>query len=252
MVDKLDDRHIDDSTVEKEQNSRTLVDYYDMQKQATSSFDLDVTTYRDAIADLMIQQVGVKVSIDGTTEHIMLADLDRIYTNLQGNMKDVTYLFATTAKRGSRVDFPNGAIGMVWSIPDDDIVAKSSKMLIFNSNVQFFRRMSGYDEDVNSPTYGDAIENTLLDMKLSPCFVERIDGEIRAHDVGILQESILRMFTFQSEVKKDPEIKIGDVAMIDGAYYDVGDVDNFTSGITRIQLKNSRTAYDEWKVQTRS
>lgn len=247
MVDNNHNSTIEDSTLDKQTN--TLADYYDMQQKAVSSFDLPVDDYRHTVADLMINQVGVKVKIDGTMEHIMLSDLDRVYTNIQGNMKDVSYLYPSNARRGSRIDFPNGAVGLVWSIPDDDIVSKSSKALILNNHVGFFRTLSGYDEDPKSPTYGDSIDNMLLSVKDIDCFVERVDGEIRAHDVGILYDTVIRMYTFQSDVTKNPEIKVGDVAKVLGKYFDVNDVDNLTSGISKIQLANSRTSYDDWKVK---
>lgn len=247
MVDNNHNSTIEDSILSPE--TKTLADLYDMQKEAVSSFDLPIEDYRLEVADLMINKVGVKVKIDGSTEHIMLSDLDRVYTNIQGNMKDVSYLYPSNARRGSRIDFANGAVGLVWSIPDDDIVSKSSKALILNNRVSFYRTFSGYDEDPDSPTYGDSIDNMLLDVKQIDCFVERVDGEIRAHDVGILYDTVIRMYTFQSEVTKNPEIRVGDVAKVLGKYFDVNDVDNLTSGITKIQLANSRTSYDDWNIK---
>ena len=247
MPEKINDRKLVDSTVEKE--TRTLADFYDMQRRAVSSFDLPVNDYRDTVADIMINQVGVKVKIDGHTEHIMLSDLDKVYTNIQGNMKDVSYLYGSNVKRGSRIDFDSGAIGLVWSIPDDDIVSESSKALILNNQIEFFRISSGYDEDPDSPTYGDAQESVLLDLKTVDAFVERVDGQIRSHDVGILYDTVVRAYTFQKDVVAEPELRIGDVAKVLGKYFDVNDVDNLTSGITKVQLKNSRTVYDDWIIK---
>ncbi len=247
MPEKINDRKLVDSTVEKE--TRTLADFYDMQRRAVSSFDLPVNDYRDTVADIMINQVGVKVKIDGQTEHIMLSDLDKVYTNIQGNMKDVSYLYGSSVKRGSRIDFDSGAIGLVWSIPDDDIVSESSKALILNNQIEFFRISSGYDEDPDSPTYGDAQESVLLDLKTVDAFVERVDGQIRSHDVGILYDTVVRAYTFQKDVIADPELRVGDVAKVLGKYFDVNDVDNLTSGITKVQLKNSRTVYDDWIIK---
>ena len=250
MSDKLNDYSIPSSAMDLDgRATKTLADYYDAQNRAASAFEIPVDEYRDMLADLTINQIGIPVLVDGQREHIMLADLEKVITNIQGNMKSADFLHASKVKRGSRIDFDNGAVGLCWSIPDDDIVSLSSILIILNNRIEFFRIASGYDENPNSPTYGDSITNTLYTIQTVDAFVERIDGQIRAQDNGIFHDSVLRVFTFEKDVMSEPKLKLGDIAKINSKYYEVNDIDDFTSGVTRLQLAKTRTDYDGWTVE---
>ena len=236
------------STVGKEQLQRqtqTTADIFDAVYSAPSTFDLPLDEIKNYVNDLMINQIGTKVFVDNNPEFIITSDLKRVYTNIQSNMKEATFLHSTCAKRGSIIEFPNKSKAIVYDIPNDDIVMFSAKIVIFNSELNFYRPFEEYDEDTKSKTYGDMVKFMLLLDKKIPVFIERIDGQIRNDDVGILHDSVYRVIGSDSMINANVE----DVVTINGKYYEISDIDKLTSGICVLQLRTTRDNYDDYIVK---
>lgn len=231
-----------ESTIEESRRlTPTPVDDYDAAKNAISSFDLPIDDFTEMVNDLTINQLGTGVKVDGKREYILLSDLAKIYTNLQSNMKNCTFLHSTRAKRGSRIDFDKGASAVVYSIPNDDFVSYSAQIVIFNSVLEFYELPNEVDDDPRSPTYGDFVQNKKILKNKIDCFIEKANGDVRHQDVGILQDTVLRVIAIQDEV---PSVTVGDTVHFQGKYYEVNDYDDITSGIITIQLRNTRNNYD--------
>lgn len=231
-----------ESTIEESRRlTPTPVDDYDAAKNAISSFDLPIDDFTEMVNDLTINQLGTGVKVDGKQEYILLSDLAKIYTNLQSNMKNCTFLHSTRAKRGSRIDFDKGASAVVYSIPNDDFVSYSAQIVIFNSVLEFYELPNEVDDNPRSPTYGDFVQNKKILKNKIDCFIEKANGDVRHQDVGILQDTVLRVIAIQDEV---PSVTVGDTVHFQGKYYEVNDYDDITSGIITIQLRNTRNNYD--------
>lgn len=237
-----------ESTIEESRRlTPTPVDDYDAAKNAISSFDLPIEDFTEMVNDLTINQLGTGVKVDGKREYILLSDLRKIYTNLQSNMKNCTFLHSTRAQRGSRIDFDKGAVAVVYSIPNDDFVSYSAQIVIFNSVLNFYDLPKEVDDNPNSPTYGDFVQTKKILKNTISCFVEKANGDVRHQDVGILQDTVLRVIAIQDEV---PSITVGDIVKFSNKYYEVNDFDDITSGIITIQLRNTRNNYDHLETVT--
>lgn len=235
-----------DSTVGRSQiDSQTTADIFDAVYSAPSTFDLPLDDIKDYVNDLMINQIGTRVLVDGQPEFVITSDLKKIYSNIQNNMKEATFLHTTVAKRGSIIEFPNGSKAIVYNIPNDDIVINSARIVIFNNNIDFFRPRVEYDENPNSPTYGDVKEILFMIEQSVPVFIEKIGVDFRNQDVGLLHDTVYRVIGSQNQI----DTKVGDVVMVEGGYYEISDVDTLTSGVCTIQLRTTRDNYDKYVVK---
>lgn len=235
-----------DSTVGRSQiDSQTTADIFDAVYSAPSTFDLPLDDIKDYVNDLMINQIGTRVLVDGQPEFVITSDLKKIYSNIQSNMKEATFLHTTVAKRGSIIEFPNGSKAIVYNIPNDDIVINSARIVIFNNNIDFFRPRVEYDETPNSPTYGDVKEILFMIEQSVPVFIEKIGVDFRNQDVGLLHDTVYRVIGSQNQI----DTKVGDVVMVEGGYYEISDVDTLTSGVCTIQLRTTRDNYDKYVVK---
>lgn len=235
-----------DSTVGKNQKEmQTTADVFDAIYSAPSTFDLPLDDIQTYVNDLLINQIGTKVFVDGQPEFIITSDLKKIYSNIQSNMKDATFLHTSVAKRGSIVEFPNGSKAIVYSIPNDDIVINSARIVIFNNHIDFFRPRVEYDEDPHSPTYGDVTEILFMIEQSVPVFIEKIGVDFRNQDVGLLHDTVYRVIGAQSQVNS----KVGDVVMVEDKYYEISDIDTLTSGVCTIQLRTTRDNYDKYVIK---
>lgn len=235
-----------DSTVGiNSRETRTTADVFNATYKAPSSFDLPINDITTLVNDLFINQIGIKVLVDGEVEFIMTSDLKKRYSNLQNNMKDATFLHSTVAKRGSIVTFPNNTKAIVYDIPNDDIATYSGRIVIFNNNLDFFHPTVEYDENPKSKTYGDELHFMLVLNKSIPVFIEKIDGSLRNQDVGLLHDSIYRVIGSQELITANVE----DVVMINDKYYEISDVDKLTSGIAILQLRTTRDNYDKYIIK---
>lgn len=235
-----------ESTVGRNQrDSQTTADIFDAVYSAPSTFDLPLEDIKDYVNDLMINQIGTRVFIDGQPEFIITSDLKKIYSNIQSNMKEATFLHTTIAERGSIVEFPNGSQAIVYNIPNDDIVINSARIVIFNNHIDFFRPRVEYDEDPHSPTYGDVKEMLFMIEQSVPVFIEKIGVDFRNQDVGLLHDTVYRVVGSQKQI----QTRVGDVVRVEGSYYEVSDVDTLTKGVCNIQLRTTRDNYDKYVIK---
>jgi len=235
-----------DSTVGRSQtDSQTTADIFDAVYSAPSTFDLPLDDIKDYVNDLMINQIGTRVLVDGQPEFVITSDLKKIYSNIQSNMKEATFLHTTVAKRGSIIEFPNGSKAIVYNIPNDDIVINSARIVIFNNHIDLFRPRVEYDENPNSPTYGDVKEMLFMIEQSVPVFIEKIGVDFRNQDVGLLHDTVYRVIGSQNQI----DTKVGDVVTVEGGYYEISDVDTLTSGVCTIQLRTTRDNYDKYVVK---
>lgn len=235
-----------DSTVGRSQrDSQTTADIFDAVYSAPSTFDLPLDDIKEYVNDLLINQIGTRVFVDGQPEFIITSDLKKIYSNIQSNMKEATFLHTSVAERGSIVEFPNGSQAIVYNIPNDDIVINSARIVVFNNKIDFFRPRVEYDEDANSPTYGDVTEMLFMIEKSIPVFIEKIGADFRNQDVGLLHDTVYRVIGSQKQI----ETRVGDVVMVEGKYYEISDVDTLTKGVCTMQLRTTRDNYDKYVVK---
>lgn len=198
-------------------------------------FDLPTDEVKGYINDLM-EQIGDEVVIDYTqTTKVMIADLERVYDNLQQNMKRTVLRQDINIKRGSRLDFKDGRIGIVFTSPNDDIVSLSAQILVCNSKPEILSYGELYDNDPKSKTYGDTIDKGLVHKCFADGFIERIDAKENQYDVGILHDAVLRFITFQGT-----DVALEDILIYHNKNYRVIDIDDITDGILVIQLASVR------------
>lgn len=237
--------YIDSTVGRSQQQTQTTADIFDAVYSAPSAFDLPLEDIKDYVNDLMINQIGTRVLVDGQPEFVITSDLKKVYSNIQSNMKEVTFLHTTVAQRGSIVEFPNGSQAIVYSIPNDDIVINSARIVIFNNHIDFFRPRVEYDEDPHSPTYGDVKEMLFMIEQSIPVFIEKIGVDLRNQDVGLLHDTVCRVVGSQSQI----ETRVGDVVRVEGRYYEISDVDTLTTGVCNIQLRTTRDNYDKYVIK---
>ena len=237
--------YIDSTVGRSQQQNQTPADIFDAVYSAPSAFDLPLEDIKDYVNDLMINQIGTRVLVDGQPEFVITSDLKKVYSNIQSNMKEVTFLHTTVAQRGSIVEFPNGSQAIVYSIPNDDIVINSARIVIFNNHIDFFRPRVEYDEDPHSPTYGDVKEMLFMIEQSIPVFIEKIGVDFRNQDVGLLHDTVYRVVGSQSQI----ETRVGDVVRVEGRYYEISDIDTLTTGVCNIQLRTTRDNYDKYVIK---
>lgn len=239
------DNYIDSTVGRSQRESQTTADIFDAIYSAPSTFDLPLDDIKTYVNDLLINQIGTRVLVDGQPEFIITSDLKKIYSNIQSNMKEATFLHTSVAKRGSIVEFLNGTQAIVYNIPNDDIVILSARIIIFNNHIDFFRPRVEYDENPKSSTYGDVKEILFMREQSVPVFIEKIGVDFRNQDVGLLHDTVYRVIGSQSLI----DTKVGDVVMVEGRYYEISDVDTLTSGVCNIQLRTTRDNYDKYVIK---
>lgn len=239
------DNYIDSTVGRSQRESQTTADIFDAIYSAPSTFDLPLDDIKTYVNDLLINQIGTRVLVDGQPEFIITSDLKKIYSNIQSNMKEATFLHTSVAKRGSIVEFLNGTQAIVYNIPNDDIVILSARIVVFNNRIDFFRPRVEYDENPKSSTYGDVKEILFMREQSVPVFIEKIGVDFRNQDVGLLHDTVYRVIGSQSLI----DTKVGDVVMVEGRYYEISDVDTLTSGVCNIQLRTTRDNYDKYVIK---
>lgn len=239
------DNYIDSTVGRSQRESQTTADIFDAIYSAPSTFDLPLDDIKTYVNDLLINQIGTRVLVDGQPEFIITSDLKKIYSNIQSNMKEATFLHTSVAKRGSIVEFLNGTQAIVYNIPNDDIVILSARIVVFNNHIDFFRPRVEYDENPKSSTYGDVKEILFMREQSVPVFIEKIGVDFRNQDVGLLHDTVYRVIGSQSLI----DTKVGDVVMVEGRYYEISDVDTLTSGVCNIQLRTTRDNYDKYVIK---
>jgi hypothetical protein len=199
------------------------------------AFELPTDEVKGYISELM-GQIGEAVTIDGVDSLVMIADLERIYNNMQQSMKRTVFIYESVVSRGSRVVFTNsGDVAIVYSTPNDDIVNKSANILMCNCSLDILSNQEVYDTDPTSSTFGDIITSGEVSKGVIDGFIERLSAREKQYDVGLFHDAILRFVTFT-----DSDIELGDVTNFKGKKYRVIDVDDITDGIRTVQLENLR------------
>ena len=239
------DNYFDSTVGRSQRENQTTADIFDAIYSAPSTFDLPLDDIKTYVNDLLINQIGTKVLVDGQPEFVITSDLKKIYSNIQSNMKDATFLHTSVAKRGSIVEFPNGSQAIVYNIPNDDIVILSARIVVFNNHIDFFRPRVEYDEDPKSPTYGDVKEILFMIEQSVPVFIEKIGVDFRNQDVGLLHDTVYRVIGSQNQI----DTKVGDVVTVEGKYYEISDIDTLTTGVCTIQLRTTRDNYDKYVIK---
>lgn len=199
------------------------------------AFDLPINEVTGYVDDLMAQ-IGENVMIDGVSSKVMIADLERVYSNMHQNMKRTVFLLNTKVRRGSKVEFEDGKTAIVYTEPNNDIVSKSAEILLCNSQISFYKYGEVYDTDPTSPSYGDIVSKGLNLKGEYFGFIERLTAKEKQFDVGLLHDAILRFVTFRNS-----DIELDDIAIYKNKKYRVIDVDDITEGILVIQLANVRS-----------
>ena len=199
-----------------------------------SGFDLPIEEIKGYISDLMVQ-IGEDVTIDGIPSKAMLADVERIYSNLEQNMKQIVLLYETEVERGSIIIFDEGKVAIVYTVPNDDIVSLSAKIVVCNSKPTVWRYEETFDEDPSSTKFGDIKTKGLVIKGSHDGFIERLTAREKQMDVGLLHDAILRFITVTSA-----DIVLGDTVKYKNKQYKVIDADDITDGILVIQLANVR------------
>lgn len=201
----------------------------------SGAFDLPIEEIKVYIDELM-EQIGENITVDGVPTKAMLADLERAYSNLEQNMKRMVFLYDTKIKRGSKIIFNQDKIGIVYTVPNDDIVSLSADVVICNARPEVLRYEEVFDTNPNSPTYGDILSKSTVSKGYFDGFIERLTYREKQMDVGLLHDAILRFVTFQGV-----DIQLGDTFIYKGKKYRVIDLDDITDGILIIQLENLRS-----------
>lgn len=200
-----------------------------------AGFDLPIDEVKGYINDLM-DQIGEDVVIDYTINtKVMIADLEKIYSNLQQNMKQLVLLYDVVINRGSRVDFADGKIGIVYIVPNDDIVSKSTQIVLCNCDSEVLTYGETYNTDPNSKTFGDVLTRGLIHKSYIDGFIERLSAKEKQFDVGLLHDSVLRLITFQNA-----QIALEDILIYRNKNYKIIDIDDITEGILVVQLATVR------------
>lgn len=200
-----------------------------------NAFDLPIGEVKGYITDLM-EQIGEVCVIDTQAPtKVMIADLDKIYSNLQQNMKKTVFLHDTVVERGSRVEFTDGRKAIVYTVPNDDIVSKSAQILLCNCSPEILSYGEVYDTNPSSKTFGDVISKGLVHKAVADGFIERLSAKEKQFDVGLLHDAILRLVTFQGT-----NVALEDILIYKDKHYRVIDVDDITEGILVVQLATVR------------
>lgn len=200
------------------------------------TLDLPIEEMKEYVNSIL-DQIGeeVTVNINGKTLKIMIADLAKVYNNLDQNTKRVVLPHQSKIKRGDRIEFQDGRVGIVYTVPDDAVVSDYFEMVMCNAKIDVYFRGVEYDADPDSLTFGDVIKEGDILRGQYEGFIERIGHRERNEDAGIFQDSILRFVTFYY-----PEISVEDIFYYRGKKYRVIDIDNITEGTLIIQLANLR------------
>lgn len=181
------------------------------------ALNLPIEESIEIIRDIM-EQLGVEAIIDGVSTRIMVSDLNRDYDRRSDHIKQTTVLKEVPIRRGSEVLFNDGNSAIVYTIPNDDIVSNSCKLLMCNGTLQKIERQTEYDENT-----GDVLGEQEILVAEYPAFIERKSGGETLIDAGISHEA-----TAQAVVALSADISLGDRLEVQGKRFRVTDVDDMT------------------------
>lgn len=192
------------------------------------AFDLPIDDVKVYIEDLLAQ-MGSSCTIDGVSTKIMISDLERAFNNIQENSKQAVISKDVAIVRGSKVNFTDGRKAICYTIPNDDIVSYSAKILMCNSTVDIYEYLEQYAPNGDVTDIQENIRATL------DGFIERLTAKEKQFDVGLLHEAILRFTTYV-----DSDIKMDDIVFFKNEKYRVIDIDPIVEGLLIAQLASIR------------
>lgn len=198
------------------------------------AFDLPIKDVTQYVEELLVQ-IGEDCTVDGVPTKVMISDLQRTYNNIQENSKQAVVSNKISIDKGSIINFSDGRTGLVYTIPNNDIVSLSMTILMCNATVEVFRFEETYDNDPSSKTFGDIVSDGEESKGLVVGFIERLTAREKQYDVGLLHESILRFIT-----SVGVDVQMEDHIVFKGKRYRVVDIDDITEGLHVVQLASVR------------
>lgn len=166
----------------------------------------------------IMEQLGVDATVNGVPTKIMVSDLNRDYSRFSDHIKQATVLKEVPLQRGSEVRFADGNSAIVFTIPNDDIVSNSCKLLMCNGVLQKVQIETQYDENT-----GDILSEQEVIVAEYPAFIQRRSGGEMLIDAGIFHEA-----TVQAITALGCDLAHGDKVEINGKSFRVTDVDDMT------------------------
>ncbi len=177
-----------------------------------------------------LEQFGILCTVDKTqSTKIMISDLLRSYSNIMENQKQAVVSKDITVIRGSEIEFFDGRMAIVFSIPNDDLVSLSMKILMCNAKLTVADTVDDYNDD------GDIIGRHSETRTILSGFIERLTAKEKQFDVGLLHDAVLRFVTYV-----DADIGLDDGVEFKTKKYRVIDIDDITEGLLVVQLASVR------------
>lgn len=195
-----------------------------------NSLGIPVSDIRNIISDVM-ETLGEKITINGTETVASIVDAKEAITVFRQNLKQIVVLYNIKIDRGDLVYFRNDKIGIVYNIPNEDIVSFNAEMLVFNGFIDIYKNNDVYDEDINSSTYGTIINSGDRYSYTQHGYVERIGSNEVLTDMGY---KISSSFKFITDVSFKPEFT--DIVYFKGKKFKINDIDTVTRGLVSIEI----------------
>lgn len=188
--------------------------------------DLPISDVKVYVEDA-INQLGIVCTVDGVPTKIMVSDT----TDSTNTMKEFIKLAVVSKdidiKKGSAVIFADGRKAIVLTMPNDDMVSYSMRLLMCNSTVAIYNNVTLYDD------VGDILEEVKFYKPELQGYIERITAREKILDLGIMNEAILKYITYTNA-----DVVLYDYIEYKNKTYRVIDIDDVTDGILVLQLES--------------
>jgi len=172
---------------------------------------------------------GTACTIDGVATNILISDEMPTNNFLKDASKLCVVKKAIAIQRGSKVIFTeDNKKGIVYTIPNNDMVAWSIRMLICNAVMITYEQVDTYDENTGDLLSSGEIPDSMIDG-----YVERLNATEKLLDVGLLHEAEIRFTTYD-----DVSLALEDVVNIKNKKYKIIDVNDMTDGLLVMQLES--------------
>lgn len=187
------------------------------------ALDLPISDVKEYVESFM-QQIGIDCTIDGIPTKVMLSDVSTYY-NLHENMKQAVLLRDIPVRRGSKIITQNG-VSLVYTMPNDDLVSWSVKILMCNATLELIRQDIVYDEDT-----GDIISDSGSSANMIDGFIERAGALDKIYDLGIINEYAMKL-----TICSDTDVCVNDRIRYRNRLYRVIDINDMTGGLLLLLL----------------
>jgi len=195
-----------------------------------NSLGIPVSDIRDIISDVM-ETLGEPIEINGLTTVATIVDAKEAITVFRQNLKQIVVLYNIPIERGDLVYFRTDKIGIIYNIPNEDIVSYNAEMLVFNSSIDIHKDEVVYDEDINSSTYGSIISSGENFQFTQKGYIERLTTSEQLTDMGY---RIFTSFKFITDVSFVPDY--ADIIYFKGKRFKINDIDTVTRGLVTIEI----------------